>query len=305
MKIAEKDGILLESGTGEVEVLQFKVKGELYAINVVKVKEILHIDNIAKVPNAHVAVPGVSLIRGEVITVIDMVQVLEDEKNSNIEKSMTLVCEFNQMKVAFAIDQVLGITRINWNQIQKPSEITSSSLVIGNINIEGKIVMLLDFEKIVMDISPQAGITVDRLIDLEEKDRSKYNIVLADDSPMIREVLDNTLRSAGFEKLRFFDDGQSAWNYLLGLRDRLEGNYKNEVDLLITDIEMPNLDGHTLTRRVKEDKVLKKLPVIIFSSLITKDLEHKGASVGADAQMSKPEIGKLIRVVDSILLENM
>ena len=151
MNIAEKDGILLESGTGEVEVLQFKVKGELYAINVVKVKEILHIDNIAKVPNADIAVPGVSLIRGEVITVIDMLQVLESEKNRKIEKSMTLVCEFNQMKVAFAIDQVVGITRIGWSDIQKPSNITSSSLVIGNINIEGKIVMLLDFEKTVVD----------------------------------------------------------------------------------------------------------------------------------------------------------
>jgi len=305
MNIAEKDGILLESGTGEVEVLQFKVKGELYAINVVKVKEILHIDNIAKVPNAHKAVPGVSLIRGEVITVIDMLQVLEDEKNANIEKSMTLVCEFNQMKVAFAIDQVLGITRINWNQIQKPSEITSSSLVIGNINIEDKIVMLLDFEKIVMDISPQSGITVDRLIDLEEKDRSNFNIVLADDSPMIREVLNTTLTQAGFRNMRFFDDGQSAWQYLSNLKDRLDKNYKQEVHLLITDIEMPNLDGHTLTRRVKEDKILRDLPVIIFSSLITNDLKHKGTSVGADAQMSKPEIGKLIKVVDRILVEHM
>ena len=76
-------------------------------------------------------------------------------------------------------------------------------------------------------------------------------------------------------------------------------------DLIITDIEMPNLDGHTLTRRVKEDKVLRDLPVIIFSSLITNDLKHKGDSVGADAQMSKPEIGKLIQVVDRILVEHM
>jgi len=301
MYTTDKEGILLESGTGEVEVLQFKVKGEHYAINVVKVKEILHIDNIAKVPNAHIAVPGVSLIRGEVITVIDMVQVLESEKNPNIEKAMTLVCEFNQMKVAFAIDQVLGITRIKWSDIQKPSNITSSSLVIGNINIEDRIVMLLDFEKIVMDISPSTGINVERLGDLSDVDRTQYNIVLCDDSPMIRQVLKDTLEAAGFRNMRFFDDGQSAWTYLEGVKDKLEKDYTKEVQLLITDIEMPNLDGHTLTRRVKEDKILNSLPVIIFSSLITDDLKHKGDSVGADAQMSKPEIGRLIGLVDTLL----
>lgn len=298
---SNKEGILLESGTNEVEILRFKVAGELYAINVVKVSELLHIDNIAKVPNAHIAVPGVSLIRGEVITIIDMLQVLESKKNPNIEKAMTLVCEFNQLKVAFAIEEVLGITRIKWSDIQKPNEITNTSLVIGNINHNDEIVMLLDFEKIVMDISPQSGITLDRVNEVEYKDRSSYKLVLADDSPMIREVLLQTLTIAGFENLKFFNDGKEAYDYLMKVAEEKEEKFKDVVDLLITDIEMPQMDGHTLTRRVKENRFLHDLPVVIFSSLITPELKHKGESVGANGQMSKPEIDLLVEVVDQLL----
>lgn len=296
----KEDGILLESGTGELEILHFTVQGEHYAINVVKVKEILNIDNISKVPNAHPAVPGISLIRGDVITVIDMRMVLENIKNEEVEKSMTLVCEFNNMKVAFAIDEVLGISRITWNQILKPSDITSSTLVIGNINLNEKILMLLDFEKIVMDISPQTGITKERMSAIETKDRSGINLVLADDSPMIRQVLKDTLSSAGFHNMKFYDDGEQAYRYINGLGEAFGENFTDEIDVLITDIEMPKLDGHTLTRRIKEDKVLKKLPIIIFSSLITGDLRHKGESVGADAQLSKPEVGQLVELIDAI-----
>lgn len=296
-----KEGILLESGTGELEILHFTVKGVHYAINVVKVKEILHIGNLSKVPNAHPAVPGISLIRGEVITIIDMRMVLENEHNDNIAKSMILVCEFNKIKVAFAIDEVLGISRIKWDQISKPSEITANTLVIGNINLNNTIIMLLDFEKIVMDISPSTGITLDRMVDVAKKDRSKIRLLLADDSPMIREVLKNTLHSAGLKELRFFDDGQQALDYIMKCKAVFGEDFNKEFHLLITDIEMPQLDGHTLTRRVKEDPILKKLPVIIFSSLITGDLRHKGEAVGADAQLSKPEVGNLVELIDDIV----
>jgi two-component system chemotaxis response regulator CheV len=249
------------------------------------------------------SVPGVSLIRGEVITVIDMNYVLEKRLNEDVKNSMTLVCEFNKMKVAFAIDEVKGISRIGWKDIKKPSTITSNSLVIGNIELNERIVMLLDFEKIVMDISPEAGINEARIEAATERDRdrSKYKMVLADDSPLIREVLSSTLIKAGFTNLKFFNDGMEAYEYLFNLKQEHGKDFNKYVDMLITDIEMPQLDGHTLTRRVKEDSVLKDLPVIIFSSLITNDLKHKGDSVGADGQMSKPEVQYLVNLIDEIL----
>lgn len=118
---------------------------------------------------------------------------------------------------------------------------------------------------------------------------------------MIRKVLLDTLTRAGFMNLKFFDDGQEALDYIELLLDKKGEDFMDDIDLLITDIEMPNLDGHSLTRRIKEHKVLKNLPVIIFSSLITSDLLHKGEAVGANAQMSKPEIEELVRVIDEIL----
>lgn len=296
-----KAGILLETGTGEVEILHFTVADSHYAINVVKVKELLQIENISKVPSAHPAVSGISLIRGEMISVVDLMFVLEGRKNEKVKNGMTLVCEFNQIKVGFAIDAVLGINRIGWKDILKPDDLATNSLIIGNINLNNQIIMLLDFEKVVMDISPSTGINEDRVKDIEVKDRSKKKIAIADDSPMIRKVLLDTLTRAGFSKLKFFDDGQEALDYLMMVVEKKGENYADDVDLLITDIEMPNLDGHSLTRRIKEHKILRELPVVIFSSLITSDLMHKGEAVGADAQMSKPEIEKLIGVIDSIL----
>ncbi|MCD4711917.1 MAG: chemotaxis protein [Clostridiales bacterium] len=296
-----KSGILLESGTGEVEILHFTVSGVHYAINVVKVKELLQIENISKIPNAHPAISGLSLIRGEMISVVDLLYVLEGQKNEKVKNGMTLVCEFNKIKVGFAIESVLGIQRIGWNEIMKPDDLTSNSLIIGNINLNGEIIMLLDFEKIVMDINPNTGINMDRIKDIVVKDRSKIKIALADDSPMIRKVLLDTLTRAGFTKLKFFDDGMETLDYLLMLVEKKGEKFKDDIDLLITDIEMPQLDGHSLTRRVKEHRILKNLPVIIFSSLITGDLLHKGEAVGADAQMSKPEIKNLVKLIDEIL----
>jgi two-component system chemotaxis response regulator CheV len=296
-----KPGILLESGTGEVEILHFTVAGVHYAINVVKVKELLQIENISKIPNAHPAISGLSLIRGEMISVVDLLYVLEGEKNQKVKNGMTLVCEFNKIKVGFAIESVLGINRIGWNAIMKPDDLTSNSLIIGNINLNNEIIMLLDFEKIVMDINPSTGINMDRIKDIEVKDRSKIKIALADDSPMIRKVLLDTLTKAGFTKLKFFDDGMEALDYLSMLAEKKGDKFMQDIDLLITDIEMPKLDGHALTRRVKEHRILKALPVIIFSSLITDDLLHKGEAVGADAQMSKPEIENLVKLIDQIL----
>lgn len=294
-------GILLESGTGEVEILHFTVAGIHYAINVVKVKELLQIENISKVPNSHPAVSGLSLIRGEMISIVDLLYVLENTKNDHVKTSMTLVCEFNKIKVGFAIESVLGINRIGWNMISKPDNLTSNSLVIGNINLNNQIIMLLDFEKIVMDINPNTGINIDRAKNIEVKDRSNFKVAIADDSPMIRKVLLDTLTMAGFTKLKFFDDGMQAYDYLMMLAEKKGEDFVNDIDLLITDIEMPQLDGHALTRRVKEHRILKKLPIIIFSSLITDDLLHKGESVGADAQMSKPEIENLVKLIDNIL----
>ncbi len=294
----EEKGILLESGTGEVEILKFTVNNKFYAINVVKVREILQVGTTSKVPNSTPSIAGITLVRGDVVTLIDLKYVLEKEAYGDIAHKMTLLCEFNQLRVAYLVDEVLGIHRLKWSDIKKPDALIENTLVIGNIQLDDRIYMLLDFEKIVMDINPNTGITLQRMESVEKRDRSKIKLFLADDSSTIRKILLDTLSAAGFVGMRFFNDGQEASDYLMNLVEQKGDRFVEDVHVMITDIEMPQLDGHTLTRRIKEHKILKKLPVIIFSSLITGDLRHKGEAVGADSQMSKPEIGQLVGMID-------
>ena len=294
--------ILLESGTGEVEVIEFRANDVNYAINVIKVKEIIDMpaSGVTKMPESKKEIAGLILCRDEILPVIDLKYILNREKSSELGQRL-IVCEFNKVKVAFNIDDIIGVHRIKWSDIRKPNNMFDESLAVGNIVLNGKIIVMLDFEKIVTDISPKSGISEDRLVSVEYKDRSELKLVLADDSPLIRKLLRETLTKAGFTNMKIFDDGEQALDYLEGLKKDLGKSFVKEVQLLITDIEMPQMDGLTLTRNVKEDEVLKRLPVIIFSSLITDDLRHKGESVGADAQLSKPEIEELIGVVDQLL----
>jgi len=289
--------ILLESGTGEVEILEFIINDKYYAINIIKVKEVIHANNLTKLPESHPAIAGLTLYRDKIITLIDLKYVLEKKHKDDI-KATIILCEFNKIEVAFSIDSIVGVHRIKWEQITKPDEITTNSLVIGNIVLSKKIILLLDFEKIVTDISPSTGISEDKIVDIAYKDRSKVRLVLADDSPLIRRLLKDTLLKSGFKHLKIFDDGKQVLNYLLNLAEQKNEKFMEDVHVLITDIEMPQMDGHTLTRKIKEHNILKKLPVILFSSLITSDLKHKGDAVGANAQLSKPEIGALVTCID-------
>ena len=299
----DKKGILLETGTGELEILEFTVKNTHYAINVIKIKEILEIDYVTKVPKSNPALIGLTRVRGDVIPLIDMNYVLEKEFTPINGKIKTLLCEFNQLKVAFCVDEVHGIHRIGWNLIKKPDMVieNSDSLIIGNITLGERIIMLLDFEKIVTDIAPSTGINESRIGNITKKDRMGIKLILSDDSPMIRQLLDDVLTKAGFGNMKFFNDGQQAWHYLDNLASEKGNRFIEDVQILITDIEMPQMDGHTLTRKIKEHKILRTLPVIIFSSLITDDLKHKGESVKADAQMSKPEVENLVGVIDKLI----
>ena len=291
------NNILLESGTGELEILEFVINEKHYAINIIKVKEVINASNLTKLPDSHPAIAGLTLYRDKIITLIDLKYVLEKQHKNEIDAKIIL-CQFNKIEVAFSIDNIVGVHRIKWEKITKPDDISINSLVIGNIVLNNKIILLLDFEKIVTDISPSTGISEDKIVDIAYKDRSNVKLVLADDSPLIRKLLKDTLIKAGFNNLRIFDDGKQALDYLHNLVDQKKDRFMEDVHVLITDIEMPQMDGHTLTRKIKEHGLLKKLPVILFSSLITSDLKHKGESVGADAQLSKPEIGELVACID-------
>jgi two-component system, chemotaxis family, chemotaxis protein CheV len=294
--------ILLESGTNELEVVEFGIGDNKFAINVMKVKEILIPVPVVAIPHAHPFVEGIMELRGEVLPVIDVARALGLPPSSNPQLDKFIVAEFNQQKTVFHVQTVTQIHRISWGQIEKSSEMYQGqeSQVIGVIKLGGDMILFLDFEKILLEINPDSGIKMSDVKKLGPRERSTKRIIVAEDSAMLRKMLYDTLSEAGFQYLEFFENGQDAISYLEHLAED-EKNFSEAVQLVITDIEMPQMDGHHLTKRIKEHPVLSKLPVIIFSSLITNELRHKGNVVGADAQISKPEISELVLKIDELI----
>ncbi|WP_079508246.1 chemotaxis protein [Mesobacillus jeotgali] len=298
-----ESSILLESGTNELEIVEFGIGHNKFAINVMKVKEILNPVQVVAIPNAHPYVEGIMELRGEVLPVINVAAALGLQESENHQLDKFIVAEFNQLKTVFHVHTVSQIHRISWAQIEKPSGMYQGqeSQIIGVIKLGGEMVLFLDFEKILLEINPESGIKVSDVKKLGPRERSLKRIVIAEDSAMLRKMLYETLSEAGFQNLEFFENGQDAISYLehlAGDQEELIGT----VHLVITDIEMPQMDGHHLTKRIKENPALSKLPVIIFSSLITNELRHKGSGVGADAQISKPEISELVLKIDELIL---
>ena len=294
------DSILLEVGTGELEVIVFTVNNCTYCINVLKSREIVQLEDIRPICGQDKSILGISNIRGTIMSVIDLSYILNGIETDLSAKKMALICEFNQQKVIFAVDSILGINRIRWEDIVKPDNIGKTSLSVGNIlTKDNTILMMLDFEKILTDLTRNDSPVQDKISRREE--RTAKHIYMADDSKVIREMLKGTLREAGYTNIHEFDNGKDLITSILNIKQAHGANFNKEVDLVITDIEMPIMDGHTVTRTIKEDEVLKKLPVVIYSSLITEDLFHKGEKVGADRQISKPSIGELIGAIDSLL----
>ncbi|MCM3603502.1 chemotaxis protein [Robertmurraya korlensis] len=298
-----KKGILLESGTNELEIVEFSIGKNKFGINVIKVKEIINPVQVTQVPHSHPHVEGIIELRGEVLPVVNVANALGFPPSQSPEQDKFIVAEFNKQKIVFHVHTVTQIHRISWDQIEKPSEMYQGpeSQIIGVVKLHGEMILLLDFEKIVVEINPETGINVQQVKKLGQRERSTKKLVVAEDSPLLRKLLHDTLNEAGFTNIEFFENGKDALQYLEAIISQGK-NITDEVQLVITDIEMPQMDGHHFTRRIKENSQTAKLPVIIFSSLITDDLRHKGQMVGANAQVSKPEIAELVQLIDENIL---
>lgn len=300
----EKQAILLESGTNELEVIEFGIGDGIFGINVMKVREIVNPLQVVKMPNTHPCMKGIIQLRGEVMPVIDLAAFLNYPPSETAEQDKVIVTEFNLHKVAFHVHSVSRIHRISWEQIEKPSEITQTNqaCTIGVIKMDEKLILLLDFEKIIVELSPEMSDRSEAIRKMGHREESNKRIVITEDSPMIRKLLLEYLPEIGYTKLEFFQNGAEAWKYLENLAETKGEDFIKEINLLISDIEMPQMDGHHLTKKIKNHKILRKLPVVIFSSLITDELRHKGEQVGADAQISKPQYVELSNIIDQLIL---
>lgn len=297
------NGVLLESGTNELEILEFGVGHNKFGINVLKVREIINPEPMINVPLAHKNIEGIIEIRGEVLPVINLATVLGIPTITNNKDDKFIISEFNKQKIVFHVHSVTQIERITWEQIEKPSDIYQGdgSQVIGVIKLSKGMILLLDFEKIVVDINPELGINLHEVKKLGKRENSEKRLAIAEDSPLLRKLLLDTLNEAGFYKIDFFENGLELLSHLESIISSGK-EISDEVQLVITDLEMPKMDGHHLIKRIKATKELSILPIIIFSSLISDDLKHKGVQVGANGQVSKPEIAELIGLIDRFIL---
>ncbi len=294
--------ILLESGTNEIEIMQFILYGELYGINVAKVTEIMMSDKVKSVPHVHPSVEGIFKPRDILLTVVDLPFYLTGNPTEKNPRDLFLVTNFNKMHIAFRVHNVVGISRISWADIQKPDNTLNrgaESVATGIAQCGDDLVTILDFEKIVTDIAPETGIQESEIDALGDRARNEHPIILAEDSILLTKMIEEALNKAGYLNLKKFNNGQEAWNYLKAVQN--DEDLDKKVALIITDIEMPKMDGHRLTKLVKDNDNLKHIPLIIFSSLINQEMEIKGKQLGADEQLSKPEIGHLVEVMDHLL----
>lgn len=296
--------ILLENGTNELEVLEFMLEGRHYGINVAKIREIIAYQDVTPVPNAHPSIEGIFMPRDTMITAINLRNCLQlrDYEESEKASSLFIVTNFNKLDIAFHVDAVLGIHRVSWNNIIKPGNTVSTSedgVSTGIVKINGVLIIILDFEKIVTDINPETGLKLSEIEALGERTVRDTPILIAEDSPLLNKLIVNSLKQAGYTNLIHTENGRQAYDVIQ--QCKADGTLNEHVQCVITDIEMPEMDGHRLTKLIKEDEDTKHIPVVIFSSLVNEEMKRKGKALGADAQLSKPEIGNLVHIVDDLL----
>lgn len=293
--------ILLENGTNELEVLEFRLDGNAYGINVAKIKEIITYEDVTPVPNAHPSIEGIFMPRDTMITAIDLKNCLQ--RGTSQPGGLFIITNFNKLDIAFHVDSVIGIHRVSWRDIIKPGAAVSTTeegVSTGIIKFEERLIIVLDFEKIVTDINPETGLKLTDIEELGERQRIDVPILIAEDSPLLNKLIVDSLHKAGYVNLIHTENGQQAYDVIQECKR--EGTLKQHVQCIITDIEMPLMDGHRLTKLVKSDEETKDIPVVIFSSLVNEEMKRKGVALGANAQLSKPEIGNLVRVVDDLVL---
>ena len=226
--------ILLENGTNEVEILEFTLGGNHYGINVAKIKEILSYQKITPVPNAHPCVEGIFMPRDLMISVINLKRCIGIPETE--EEGLFIITNFNKLNIAFHVDTVIGIHRVSWADIITPDATINTEeagVSTGVIKIDDKLIVILDFEKIVTDISPETGLKVSDIEHMEENvEREKCPILIAEDSPLLSKLITDCLRKAGYTKQIVTPNGQEAWDKLIEMKDN--GTLMKNVQCIIS-----------------------------------------------------------------------
>jgi two-component system chemotaxis response regulator CheV len=243
-----------------------------------------------------------------VVPLIDLKKFLGgySEVGPHGDQQADMLLEFNDRLVAFRVQGIERVFRVSWKDLMPlPKCPGMNAPVTGVILLEDRIITLLDFESIGAVLGVNGDVRLNRQgRPADTARRSERPLIYVDDSPLIRRMLDDALTEAGYGNIRGFTDGQEAWEYLAQIAtDSSPGEIGERVSCVISDIEMPRMDGFHLTKRIRGNTALQSLPVVLFSSLISRDNEKKGKQVGATAQISKPRWEDLATTLTQLLDE--
>ncbi|MCG8563605.1 MAG: chemotaxis protein [Desulfobacterales bacterium] len=299
--LQETKGILLESGTNEMELLTVMVGNQIFGMNVAKVQSIQQYDPklVTALPEPAEGILGMFLYRNKTIPLMDLSQLLGIEENNELSREIVVVTEFNNAVNSFKVQGVNRIYRLSWKEFVPLDQLfENSAFFTGSVHVDDTQVLVIDLEHILAGIFPDQileEVSEEILTQKEPVDRSELKIYFAEDSPTMRRGVVGKLKEAGYSDLKDFENGELAYQYI---RANYKTVAKDQPTFLVTDIEMPKMDGLTLCRKIKQDPVLQDIYVVMFSSLINKQMVAKCQKVRADNYVTKPEINELIKILD-------
>lgn len=285
-----------------------------YGINVAKVREIIKVPETTEYPNAHPSVVGIFNLRDRLIPLVDLAHWLKIPVHDDLQSKRVIVTEFNKMFNGFLVDSVSRIYRISWENVESPSqflESRESDCVVAVVRMENRLIMILDFEKIIADINPEQSmerydVSLDKRILQDEamvSRRQAKTLLVVDDSAFIRKLIETTLRTAGYNVLAA-QDGAEAYDILMEFEQTAKSEHQpisELVSLLISDVEMPRMDGMHLVKRLRERDAYADLPILMFSSIMSEENRRKALAIGANDTITKPEIGRLVELADKFI----
>jgi len=315
--------ILTESGTNELEIIEFHLVKEMpdgskktcyYGINVAKVREVIQVPDTTDYPNAQPHMVGVFSSRDILTPLVDLAGWLGVPTSKDLTRKFVIVTDFNNMTNGFLIDSISRIHRISWNDVESPSQFLEAGeqdCVVAVVRKDGNLIMILDFEKIIADINPELSmekydVTLDKSVDLNQRMVTKRNaktVMVVDDSAFIRSMIQDTLTSSGYNVIACKDGGE-AHEKLMNLIEvaKEEGLPVSElIDGVVTDVEMPRMDGMHLVKRLRESEAYASMPIVMFSSLMSDDNRAKALALGANDTITKPEIGRMVTMMDKYI----
>lgn len=308
--------ILLESDTNELEIVEFRIdelddKGRVipcyFGVNVAKVREIIRLPELRKVVNSNPCISGMIKLRDQVISLIDLSRAL-NKNTDGLVADRVLVLEFNRVVVGILVHSVSRIYRISWENVEPPVKAIHDANITGVVKMEDRIILILDFEKIIGELSSTMALAMPSEAQLlahpAALNRGEKTILVADDSKFIRTTICSSLRDAGY-RVEEAENGEEAWEIINGkiANVRASGaDIRQELNLVITDIEMPRMDGLHLTALIRKESALQEMPVVIFSSLASEDNKTKWRNLGANDILTKPDLPNLVDRADSLVL---